>query len=121
MKVSIYVQENEGGLVKLIVSELERRHDIVSQDKCICQLENHPTPEDLGDLVIIHPDDRNSSGCYDAISEFVEQYPQVQFYILALQDSARKEPREAGIGIHKNVIYVNDESRKELIYKLMRM
>jgi len=66
-----------------------------------------------------HPDSDNISGCYDAISKFVEQFPEIPFYILALQDSANRESRVEGIGPHKNVNYITDENRRELISYLM--
>ncbi len=120
MKVSTFLHDYEGGLLgKFIIPSIESKHEVIKQNKCICELVAIPTREELGDLVVIHPDSDNISGCYDAISKFVEQFPEIPFYILALQDSANRESRVEGIGPHKNVNYITDENRRELISYLM--
>lgn len=124
MKISTFIHDpdSEGKtLKKYFVAALEERYEVIDQDKCICKLDGLPKREDLGDLVIIHPDDDNRSGCYDAISKFVEQFPEVSFYILALQDFARDEPRVKGIGPHSNVTYITDENSRKVVVGLMSL
>jgi len=85
MKVSTFLHDCEGHLVKnFLIPSIENRHEVVKQDKCICQLATQLHKRELGDLVFIHPSDTNQKGCYDAISRFVDLYQDVQFYICVL-------------------------------------
>jgi hypothetical protein len=124
MEISAFFHEEYGGMRTItnwIVPALRKRHEVTENNSCICELETKLKKEDLGDLVFIHPDEDNKEGCYDAVTRLVGDYPDIPFYILALQDSKRSEPRMAGIGHHENVTYITDRNIKDVVAEIKGM
>ncbi|HLC56676.1 MAG TPA: hypothetical protein VJJ23_05555 [Candidatus Nanoarchaeia archaeon] len=105
MKVKIYCGNNT-----VLADELTSRLRIDGIETVFSDKEMSVQQNLSGiDVIVLHPPYENRFGVWQSIKDFIEKHKEIQFYMLAINASERKE----FFGNRKNLFYIDQTNQTE--------